>query len=82
MIYFPGGENIAAGYYKNPEKTEEDFYELDGRRWFKTGDIGEFEKDGSLKIIGEWRSHNSRSIELILPQQRNGDLGGRLVTYL
>lgn len=46
-----GGENIAAGYYKNPEKTAEDFYEMDGRRWFKTGDIGEFEKDGSLKII-------------------------------
>uniref|UniRef100_A0A2P2HY61 long-chain-fatty-acid--CoA ligase n=1 Tax=Hirondellea gigas TaxID=1518452 RepID=A0A2P2HY61_9CRUS len=46
-----GGDNIALGYYKNPEKTAEDFYEVDGRRWFKTGDIGEFHSDGSLKII-------------------------------
>ena len=33
------------------EKTEEDFYEEDGTRWFKTGDIGLFEDDGVLKII-------------------------------
>lgn len=48
-----GGENIAAGYYKNPQKTNEDFYEMDGRRWFRTGDIGEVEPDGCLKIIGK-----------------------------
>jgi len=46
-----GGDNVALGYYKNPAKTAEDFYEMDGRRWFRTGDIGEFEADGSLRII-------------------------------
>ncbi|KAF2357638.1 AMP-dependent synthetase/ligase [Trinorchestia longiramus] len=46
-----GGANIAVGYYKNPEKTAEDFYEEDGKRWFRTGDIGEVEKDGCLKLI-------------------------------
>ncbi|KAK7067881.1 Long-chain-fatty-acid--CoA ligase 4, partial [Halocaridina rubra] len=46
-----GGENIAVGYYKNPKKTEEDFFEMDGRRWFCTGDIGLIEEDGSLSII-------------------------------
>lgn len=46
-----GGPAISQGYFKNPEKTAEDYTEEDGQRWFKTGDIGEFMADGSLKII-------------------------------
>ena len=41
------------GYYKLPGKTAEEFFEEDGKRWFKTGDIGEVHPDGVLKIIGE-----------------------------
>jgi len=46
-----GGENVAQGYYKLEDKTKEDFFDLNGRRWFKTGDIGEMHADGVLKII-------------------------------
>jgi len=46
-----GGHNVALGYYKNKEKTEEDFYDGEGLRWFRTGDIGEFDKDGVIRII-------------------------------
>ncbi len=47
-----GGGNVATGYYKMPKKTKEDFYKDEtGRRWFKTGDIGEIYPDGTLKII-------------------------------
>ena len=46
-----GGDNVATGYFKNVSKTNEDFYEEDGRRWFRTGDIGEFYDDGVLKIV-------------------------------
>lgn len=48
-----GSESIALGYYKLPETTAENFFEEDGKRWFRTGDIGEMYPDGVLKIIGE-----------------------------
>ncbi|XP_060524665.1 fatty acid CoA ligase Acsl3-like [Cylas formicarius] len=46
-----GGDNVAAGYYKLPGKSKEDFYEEGGKRWFRTGDIGEVHEDGVFKII-------------------------------
>ena len=45
------GANVALGYYKNEEKTQEDFIVVNGKRCFATGDIGEFRTDGSLRII-------------------------------
>ena len=42
---------ILKGYFKLPEKTQEDFFEEDGLRWFRTGDVGEFDKNGKLKIV-------------------------------
>lgn len=46
-----GGDNVSAGYYNMPDKTDEDYYVQDGKRWFKTGDIGQVMADGSFKII-------------------------------
>jgi malonyl-CoA/methylmalonyl-CoA synthetase len=43
------GENVFAGYWRNPEKTREEFT-ADG--WFRTGDIGVFDRDGYLSIVG------------------------------
>lgn len=43
------GENIMPGYYKEPEITKEVFTD-DG--WFKTGDLGNFDKEGNLYIRG------------------------------
>ena len=41
-------EMMFSGYYKAPEETEKVF--RDG--WLLTGDLGEFDEDGFLKIIG------------------------------
>lgn len=56
-----GGDNISPGYYKMPDKTKEDFFEEDGKRWFRTGDIGECHPDGVFKIIGEFSLPSSYS---------------------
>jgi len=47
------GANVALGYYENKEKTDEVFVvEEDGERWFHTGDVGQWNKDGTLSIVG------------------------------
>jgi long-chain acyl-CoA synthetase len=42
------GGSITTGYYMMPDKTKEEYTD-DG--WFKTGDIGQFLADGSLRIV-------------------------------
>jgi long-chain acyl-CoA synthetase len=50
------GPNVFAGYHNLPDKTAEAFTS-DG--WFKTGDLGRFDTDGYLEIVG-------RSSEIIV----------------
>jgi len=42
------GNNVTMGYFKDQKKTDECF-EKDG--WFHTGDVGQWNKDGTLSII-------------------------------
>lgn len=46
-----GGPMVSRGYFQSPEKTDEVFFERDGMRWFKTGDIGEVDETGVLRVI-------------------------------
>lgn len=47
------GPNIMKGYYKEPKLTK-DVLSEDG--WFKTGDLGAFDKDGYLSIRGRLKN--------------------------
>jgi len=46
------GANVTQGYYKMIEKTKEDF--VDG--WFKTGDVGQLNLNGTLSIIDRMKN--------------------------
>jgi malonyl-CoA/methylmalonyl-CoA synthetase len=43
------GPNVFSGYWRMPEKTREEFTQ---DRWFRTGDMGQWDADGYLHLIG------------------------------
>ena len=47
------GHNVMLGYYKMPELTAE---VIDNDGWFHTGDLGEFNQYGLLKITGRMKN--------------------------
>lgn len=56
------GSMVFKGYYKNPEATKAAFTE-DG--WFRSGDLGKFDKDGHLYITGRAKD------VIVLPSGKN-----------
>ncbi len=47
------GPSVFAGYWKQPEKTAQDFHaDPPGKPWFATGDVGFVEADGCVTIVG------------------------------
>jgi acyl-[acyl-carrier-protein]-phospholipid O-acyltransferase/long-chain-fatty-acid--[acyl-carrier-protein] ligase len=42
------------GYLNDEEKTRSVIVELDGRRWYKTGDKGHLDEDGFLTIVDRY----------------------------
>ncbi len=48
------GTQVMLGYLNDPEKTQSVIVELDGRRWYKTGDKGHVDADGFLTIVDRY----------------------------
>jgi len=47
-----GGAGVATGYRGDPERTAQKFVTLAGRRWYRTGDLGRYWRDGTLEFLG------------------------------
>ena len=49
-----GGTQVMKGYLKEPKKTAEVIKEIDGVRWYITGDKGKIDEDGFLTIVDRY----------------------------
>ncbi|MBM7412546.1 amino acid adenylation domain-containing protein [Clavibacter michiganensis] len=47
-----GGRGLARGYRGDPARTAAAFVELDGGRWYRTGDTGRYRPGGILEFLG------------------------------
>jgi len=46
------GPQVSAGYINNPLKNKESFVELDGKVWYRTGDLVKIDSEGSIFYVG------------------------------
>jgi acyl-[acyl-carrier-protein]-phospholipid O-acyltransferase/long-chain-fatty-acid--[acyl-carrier-protein] ligase len=49
-----GGVQVMKGYLEDPERTAAAVVQLDGTRWYKTGDKGHLDADGFLTIVDRY----------------------------
>ena len=66
------GENVMAGYYKNPEESAK---AIDGEGWFHTGDLGSVNRRGAVYIRGRCKTMIlGSSGQNIYPEEIEGKL--------
>lgn len=68
------GPNVTPGYESNPDANAKNFFEADGRRWFRTGDQGAFDADGFLHLTGRLKEIINRGGEKVSPLEVDGVL--------
>jgi acyl-CoA synthetase (AMP-forming)/AMP-acid ligase II len=59
------GINVTVGYENNPQANESSF----AKGWFRTGDLGHFDKDGYLFLAGRLKELINRGGEKISPRE-------------
>jgi long-chain-fatty-acid--[acyl-carrier-protein] ligase len=56
------GPNVFSGYLGNPRSA---FIEINGQKWYRTGDIGHLDPDGNLMISGRLKRFAKQGGEMI-----------------
>ncbi len=68
------GPNVTPGYENNPEANAKNFFDAEGKRWFRTGDQGTFDDDGYLSLTGRLKEIINRGGEKVSPLEVDGVL--------
>ncbi|OZB19613.1 MAG: AMP-dependent synthetase [Rhodobacterales bacterium 34-62-10] len=68
------GPNVTPGYEGNPEANAKNFFEAEGRRWFRTGDQGQLDPQGYLTLTGRLKEIINRGGEKVSPLEVDGVL--------
>ena len=68
------GPNVTPGYESNPDANAKNFFEVAGKRWFRTGDQGAFDADGFLHLTGRLKEIINRGGEKVSPLEVDGVL--------
>jgi 3-oxocholest-4-en-26-oate---CoA ligase len=63
------GGHIPLGYYKDPEKTERLFVEVDGNRYTVPGDFARHEADGTITLLGRGNTCVNTGGEKVFPEE-------------
>jgi acyl-CoA synthetase (AMP-forming)/AMP-acid ligase II len=61
------GPNVTNGYEGNAKANADNFFEIDGTNWFRTGDQGAFDDEGYLRLTGRLKEIINRGGEKISP---------------
>ncbi|MGI1663859.1 acyl--CoA ligase [Palleronia sp. KMU-117] len=61
------GPNVTPGYEGNPDANAKNFFEAEGRRWFRTGDQGTIDAEGYLHLTGRLKEIINRGGEKVSP---------------
>lgn len=70
------GPNVTPGYEGNAKANGDSFFEAEGKRWFRTGDQGQFDSDGYLNLTGRLKEIINRGGEKISPLEVDAVLLG------
>ncbi|KAJ5178589.1 AMP-dependent synthetase/ligase [Penicillium coprophilum] len=69
------GPNVVSGYYNNDKATKESYHvDEDGKRWFRTGDIGTIDKDGYVAILDRIKEMIKYKGLQVIPSELEGKL--------
>jgi len=70
------GPNVTSGYESNPQANADNFFDADGKNWFRTGDQGAFDAEGYLNLTGRLKEIINRGGEKISPLEVDAILLG------
>ncbi|GGY33734.1 acyl-CoA synthetase [Streptomyces djakartensis] len=61
--------HVPLGYYNDPEKTAETFFEKDGERWVLIGDMATVDEEGVVTVLGRGSQCINTGGEKVYPEE-------------